>query len=99
MNCFVLLCSLALDRTVERFSAKMTETEFPSFPKDSPLEEYRRRANFNWKGFSLKFFGVAELNYQNEIWKVMEEEPIFKRLKGDVTLAGKFFLRSFPNKQ
>ena len=54
----------------------------------SPLHEFRQKANFSSRAFSVKFFGEVALNYQNEIWKVMQEEPIFKRVKGDATLAG-----------
>ena len=54
----------------------------------SPLQHFRQKASFSWNSFSVKFFGEVALNYQNEIWKVMQEEPIFKRVIGDATTAG-----------
>ncbi|CAL1271313.1 unnamed protein product [Larinioides sclopetarius] len=55
-----------------------TKVRFEDFPP-GPLDEYRRRASFDWKKMKFALEGEDVAQYQAHIWKKLESDPLFHR--------------------
>lgn len=42
-----------------------------------PLDEYRKRASFDWKQMRLFMDGEDVIRFKNKIWSTMEKDPLF----------------------
>ncbi|RWS04177.1 Peroxisomal acyl-coenzyme A oxidase 3-like protein [Dinothrombium tinctorium] len=50
----------------------------PDLPS-GPLDEYRRRASFNWKLMKLTLEGEEVIKFKNKVWRTLEQDPLFHR--------------------
>ncbi|KAG8178396.1 hypothetical protein JTE90_005288 [Oedothorax gibbosus] len=55
-----------------------TQIQFQDFPP-GPLDEYRKKATFDWKSLKFALEGEDISKYQLYIWKVLEADPLFQR--------------------
>ncbi|KAK0160987.1 hypothetical protein PV328_008329 [Microctonus aethiopoides] len=55
-------------------------------PKGGPLAVYRKRASFDWKTLKFFLFGEDYLEYQNKLYRFMENSPAFQPTNGKITM-------------
>ncbi|PRD29132.1 UNVERIFIED_CONTAM: Peroxisomal acyl-coenzyme A oxidase 3 [Trichonephila clavipes] len=55
-----------------------TKVTFEDFPP-GPLDEYRKKASFDWKKMKFALEGEDVAKYQAHIWKRLEADPLFHR--------------------
>ncbi|GFU44876.1 peroxisomal acyl-coenzyme A oxidase 3 [Nephila pilipes] len=55
-----------------------TKVTFEDFPP-GPLDDYRKRASFDWKKMKFALEGEDVAKYQAYIWKTLEADPLFHR--------------------
>lgn len=48
-------------------------------PPSGPLDEYRKRASFDWKKMKMFYYAEDILRFQNKIWTTLEKDPLFSK--------------------
>lgn len=56
----------------------------PTHP--GPLNDFRRKAAFDWKMLRIHFEGEASLRVKYSIWERLEKDPLFKRPSSTLTV-------------
>nr|XP_002731777.1 PREDICTED: peroxisomal acyl-coenzyme A oxidase 3-like [Saccoglossus kowalevskii] len=51
-----------------------------------PIDKYRKSATFDWKQMKMFLEGEDCIRYQNEIWDLLEKDPLFARSVGTVSV-------------
>ncbi len=46
-------------------------------PARGPLDDYRKRATFDWRSFRVKYHTEEILALKMRIWRYLEQEPLF----------------------
>ncbi|RWS04412.1 Peroxisomal acyl-coenzyme A oxidase 3-like protein [Dinothrombium tinctorium] len=62
----------------ESESSVSLEDCLPDWPA-GPLDEYRKRASFDWRKMRLLIEGESVIKYKAKIWKTLENDPLFAR--------------------
>lgn len=57
------------------------DTSFIPDTPSGPLDEYRKRAKFNWKLLRLIFEKEKQLRLKYNVWQKIEEHPLFAKPK------------------
>lgn len=55
------------------------DTSFIPDVSSGPLDEYRRKSNFEWKKLRVYFEGEDFLRAKYEIWEKLATDPLFAR--------------------
>eukprot|EP00057_Strongylocentrotus_purpuratus_P031918 XP_786081.3 PREDICTED: peroxisomal acyl-coenzyme A oxidase 3 [Strongylocentrotus purpuratus] len=58
----------------------------PDLPA-GPLDIYRHKASFDWKQLKVAIEGEEALRFQYQVWKTMEEDPLFQHSQEPLTMA------------
>ncbi|RWS29699.1 Peroxisomal acyl-coenzyme A oxidase 3-like protein [Leptotrombidium deliense] len=69
-----------MQQTTEVESNEICDVD--SFIADMPcgaLDEYRKKASFNWKLMKVALEGEAMIRFKNKVWQTLEADPLFAR--------------------
>ncbi|XP_076452929.1 LOW QUALITY PROTEIN: peroxisomal acyl-coenzyme A oxidase 3-like [Babylonia areolata] len=53
--------------------------EYMKDPKPGPLDNYRKRASFDWKLMRIFLDGEDIIRFKNKVWSTLEKDPLFSR--------------------
>jgi acyl-CoA oxidase len=56
------------------------DTSFIKDPSAGPLDDYRKRATFDWKQMKLFFEDPDLLRVKMHVWETLGNDPTFRRL-------------------
>ncbi|KAL5015831.1 hypothetical protein ScPMuIL_005420 [Solemya velum] len=76
------------DATKSRGSqdADVYELKLLQDPASGPLDEFRKKASFDWKRMRLFLEGEEILRFKNEIYTTLENDPVFAHSIGTLSL-------------
>lgn len=62
-------------------ATQLVDTSFiPDLPLNkNPLQDYRKNATFDWRKLRVYFEGEDALKTKYNVWKRLENEPLFQR--------------------
>ncbi|XP_013380752.1 peroxisomal acyl-coenzyme A oxidase 3-like [Lingula anatina] len=66
-------------------SSSSLDEILPDFPQ-GPLDDYRKKASFNWKRMKLLVEGEEELKFKYHVWRTLEADPLFSRSYEQLTI-------------